>query len=93
MALEALIQGARRRRFPLLALGAVIILMVVGLIIGALSEQAYRNQSAREAGAQARLLASSVTVDSCSWIARVRSSPIFFAIGPAPSPSCERKKI
>ena len=61
MALEALIQGARRRRFPLLALGAVIILMVVGLIIGALSEQAYRNQSAREAGAQARLLASSVT--------------------------------
>lgn len=58
---QAFLEMVRRRRFPLLALGAVAALLIVGLVIGLFSEQAYRRQAAREAGVQTELLASSVT--------------------------------
>ena len=50
-----------RRRFSVIALIAVAVLVAAGLAIGLFSEQAYRSQAAREAGLQAELIASSVT--------------------------------
>lgn len=50
-----------RRRFSVIALIAVAVLVAAGLAIGLFSEQAYRSQAAREAGLQADLIASSVT--------------------------------
>lgn len=50
-----------RVRFPLLVLGSLILLLVAGVIIAVLGERAFRDQMAREAGAQADLLASAVS--------------------------------
>lgn len=48
-------------RFPFLVLGSLVILLVAGVTAAALGERAYRLQTAREAGAQADLLASAVS--------------------------------
>lgn len=48
-------------RFPLLVLGSLLVLLVAGGVAAALGEKAYREQAAREAGAQADLLASAVS--------------------------------
>lgn len=57
---------ARLRRFnrlgfPLLVLASLTLLMVVALVVALLGERALRDQMAREAGAQADLLASAVS--------------------------------
>ena len=51
----------RRSRFPLLALGSLLVLLIAGASIAVLSERALKVQMAREAGAQADLLASAVS--------------------------------
>ncbi len=56
-----LIARLRHSRFPLLALGSLLLLLIAGVAIGVLSERALKNQMAREAGAQADLLASAVS--------------------------------
>lgn len=48
-------------RFPLLVLGSLVLLLIAGGVAAALGERAYREQMAREAGAQADLLASAVS--------------------------------
>src|SRR5690606_19383 len=60
-AVMTLAERFRARPAPVLTLALVVILVLVGLVIAAFSEQAYRRQAAREAGVQAELLASSVT--------------------------------
>jgi len=56
-----LIARLRHSRFPLLALGSLLLLLIAGVAIGLASEQALRRQMADEAGAQADLLASAVS--------------------------------
>lgn len=56
-----LIARFRHSRFPLLALGSLLLLLIAGVAIGLLSERALKNQMASEAGAQADLLASAVS--------------------------------
>lgn len=56
-----MIARLRHSRFPLLALGSLLLLLIVGVAIAALSERALKNQLASEAGAQADLLASAVS--------------------------------
>ena len=56
-----LIARLRHSRFPLLALGSLLLLLIAGVVIGLVSEQALRRQMADEAGAQADLLASAVS--------------------------------
>lgn len=51
----------RPSRFSLLALASLLLLLVAGLATSALSERALKDQMAREAGAQADLLASAVS--------------------------------
>ena len=51
----------RRGRFPLLALGSLLILLIAAVAVTVLSERALKDQLAREAGAQADLLASAVS--------------------------------
>ncbi|MGZ9098472.1 MAG: ATP-binding protein [Brevundimonas sp.] len=51
----------RHSRFPLLALGSLLLLLIAGLVIGVMSERALKDQLASEAGAQADLLASAVS--------------------------------
>jgi signal transduction histidine kinase len=51
----------RNSRFPILAIAFLLVLLVTGLVISAASERAIREQMAREAGAQADLLASAVS--------------------------------
>ncbi len=57
----ARIDHFRDRRFPILAIGFLFILLVAGLLISVAGERAIRDQMAREAGAQADLLASAVS--------------------------------
>ena len=56
-----LIARLRHSRFPLLALGSLLLLLIASVAIGVLSERALKSQMAREAGAQADLLASAVS--------------------------------
>lgn len=56
-----LLNRLRRGRFPLLALGSLLILLVAAVAVTVLSERALKDQLAREAGAQADLLASAVS--------------------------------
>jgi len=56
-----MIARLRQSRFPLLALGSLLLLLIVGVAIAALNERALKNQLASEAGAQADLLASAVS--------------------------------
>ena len=56
-----LIARLRHSRFPLLALGSLLLLLIAAVATGVLSERALKNQLAREAGAQADLLASAVS--------------------------------
>ena len=51
----------RQSRFPLLALGSLLILLIAAVAVTVLSERALKDQLAREAGAQADLLASAVS--------------------------------
>ena len=51
----------RYSRFPVVALASLLVLLVVGVAIAVLNEQAVKAQTAREAGAQADLLASAVS--------------------------------
>ncbi len=57
----AWIASLRQSRFPLLALGSLLALLIAGVVIAVTSEQALKAQMAREAGAQADLLASAVS--------------------------------
>ena len=56
-----MIARLRHSRFPLLALASLLMLLIAGVAIGVLSERALKQQMAREAGAQADLLASAVS--------------------------------
>ncbi len=51
----------RHSRFPLLALGSLVLLLIAALGIAVLGERALKDEMAREAGAQADLLASAVS--------------------------------
>jgi signal transduction histidine kinase len=51
----------RYSRFPLVALASLLMLLIVGVAIAVLSERSLKMQTAREAGAQADLLASAVS--------------------------------
>ena len=51
----------RLSRFPLVALASLLVLLIAGVAIAVVSEQALKIQTAREAGAQADLLASAVS--------------------------------
>ena len=51
----------RHSRFPLVALASLLVLLIAGVAIAVVSEQALKIQTAREAGAQADLLASAVS--------------------------------
>jgi len=51
----------RSSRFPLVALASLLVLLIAGVAIAALSERSLKVQTAREAGAQADLLASAVS--------------------------------
>jgi signal transduction histidine kinase/ActR/RegA family two-component response regulator len=51
----------RHSRFPLLALGSLLVLLIAAVAVAVLSERALKDQMAREAGAQADLLASAVS--------------------------------
>ncbi len=57
----ARIDQLRNSRFPILAIAFLLLLLVAGLVISVASERAIRDQMAREAGAQADLLASAVS--------------------------------
>ncbi len=54
------IERLRNSRFPLLAVASLIVLLGSGIAVSLVSEQAIREQMAREAGVQADLLASAV---------------------------------
>jgi signal transduction histidine kinase/ActR/RegA family two-component response regulator len=56
-----LIDRVRNSRFPLLALASLLVLLFAGVAITVVSERALKQQLAREAGAQADLLASAVS--------------------------------
>ena len=51
----------RYSRFPVVALASLLVLLVAGVAIAVVNEQALKVQTAREAGAQADLLASAVS--------------------------------
>ena len=51
----------RYSRFPLVALASLLVLLIAGVAIAVLNERALKVQTAREAGAQADLLASAVS--------------------------------
>jgi len=51
----------RSSRFPIVALASLLVLLIAGVAIAALSERSLKLQTAREAGAQADLLASAVS--------------------------------
>lgn len=51
----------RTSRFPIVALASLLVLLIAGVAIAVLSERSLRLQTAREAGAQADLLASAVS--------------------------------
>lgn len=51
----------RSSRFPVVALASLVVLLIAGVGIAALNERSLRQQTAREAGAQADLLASAVS--------------------------------
>ena len=51
----------RSSRFPILALASLLALLIAGVAIAVVHEHALREQTAREAGAQADLLASAVS--------------------------------
>ena len=51
----------RPSRFPLVALGSLVVLLIAGVAIAVVNEQSLKVQTAREAGAQADLLASAVS--------------------------------
>ena len=51
----------RYSRFPLVALASLLVLLIAGVTVAILNEQALKVQTAREAGAQADLLASAVS--------------------------------
>jgi signal transduction histidine kinase len=51
----------RYSRFPLVALASLLVLLIAGVAIAVVNEQALKVQTAREAGAQADLLASAVS--------------------------------
>ncbi|MDP2260770.1 MAG: ATP-binding protein [Caulobacter sp.] len=55
------LEQLRNSRFPILAISVLLVLLVAGLLISVASERAIREQMAREAGAQADLLASAVS--------------------------------
>jgi signal transduction histidine kinase/CheY-like chemotaxis protein len=57
----AVIDRLRNSRFPLLALASLLVLLFAGVAITVVSERALKQQLAREAGAQADLLASAVS--------------------------------
>jgi len=59
--MQRLLTRLRRSRFPLLALGSLLILLMAAVAVTVLSERALKDQLAREAGAQADLLASAVS--------------------------------
>ena len=58
-----MLQIARLRysRFPIVALASLLVLLVAGVAIAVVNEQSLKLQTAREAGAQADLLASAVS--------------------------------
>jgi signal transduction histidine kinase len=56
-----LIARLRSSRFPILALASLLALLIVGVAIAVINEQSLKVQTAREAGAQADLLASAVS--------------------------------
>jgi len=51
----------RSSRFPIVALASLVVLLIAGVAIAVLSERSLKLQTAREAGAQADLLASAVS--------------------------------
>ena len=51
----------RSSRFPIVALASLLVLLIVGVAIAVVNEQSLKLQTAREAGAQADLLASAVS--------------------------------
>ena len=55
------LRRSSRLAFPLLVLGSLALLMVAAVIVALLGERALRDQMAREAGAQADLLATAVS--------------------------------
>jgi signal transduction histidine kinase len=57
----AWIEQLRRGRFPLLVLASLIVLLIAGVATTVISERGLKEQLAREAGAQADLLASAVS--------------------------------
>jgi len=57
----ALINRLRRSRFPLLVLASLIVLLIAGIATTVISERGLKQQLAREAGAQADLLATAVS--------------------------------
>jgi signal transduction histidine kinase len=59
--MNRLFHRLRRSRFPLLALGCLVLLLLAGVGIAVFNEQAARRQLAHEAEAQADLLASAVS--------------------------------
>ncbi|MBU1385426.1 MAG: response regulator [Alphaproteobacteria bacterium] len=56
-----LLARLRSSRFPLVALASLLVLLIAGVAIAIVNEQSLREQTAREAGAQADLLASAVS--------------------------------
>lgn len=57
----ALIERLRRGRFPLMVLASLIVLLIAGVATAVISERGLKQQLAREAGAQADLLAEAVS--------------------------------
>ena len=55
------ISRLRYSRFPIVALASLLVLLIAGVAIAVLNEQSLKLQTAREAGAQADLLASAVS--------------------------------
>ncbi|WP_332657021.1 ATP-binding protein [Brevundimonas sp.] len=51
----------RSSRFPIVALASLLVLLIAGVVIAVVNEQSLKLQTAREAGAQADLLASAVS--------------------------------
>ena len=51
----------RSSRFPIVALACLLVLLVVGIAIAVVNERSLKQQTARQAGAQADLLASAVS--------------------------------
>lgn len=51
----------RSSRFPIMALACLLVLLVAGITIAVINEQSLKQQTARQAGAQADLLASAVS--------------------------------